>query len=101
MITSKDLRSIDRVYFDVIEVTPFYLVLRSKNTGHFWHLLEQDYRCFRSFKVFHKHHETDNYHPQTCKGSIGACCLYIKGHDAFHLKRTRWKKNRRWARTKR
>ena len=101
MITPKELRSIDRSYFDVIEATPFYIVLRSKNTGHWWYLLEQEYSCFRSFYVSHKHHETDSYHPQTCRGSVEDCCLYIKGHDAYHLKRTRRKQLKRMKRLSR
>ena len=101
MITPKDLRSIDRTYFDVIETTPFYLVLRSKNTGHFWYLLEQEYRCFRSFKVSHKHHKADSYHPQTCSASVEDCCLYIKRHDAYHLKRVRRKQLKRMKRLRR
>lgn len=43
MISLKDLNTIGQSYFDIIiEETPFYMVLRSQKTGHYWHLLEQE-----------------------------------------------------------
>lgn len=87
MITSADLSFIDLSYFNIKELTPFYIVLYSKTTGHYWHILEQDLLGGQSFYVSHKHHANDSYHPQTCRRSILACCQYIKSHDEYHLKR--------------
>lgn len=95
MLTSTDYQIIDRTYFDIIEATPFYVVLRSKSTGHFWHLLEQDFLKGRSFYVSHKHHAMDFFHPQTCRRSIKSCCQYIKNHDEYHLIRKSRKKKRK------
>ena len=39
MITNSDISGIDRCYFEVLEATSFFIDLRSRNTGHFWHLL--------------------------------------------------------------
>lgn len=95
MITNQDLKSIDTNYFDIIEVSTFYLVLRSKKTSHIWHLLEQEPNGHRSFFIAHKHHATDAYHPQTCRGSIDSCCKYIKEHDSYHFKREEYKTKKR------
>jgi hypothetical protein len=93
MITKTDLKSIDLGYFEILEATPFYIVLYSRNTGQ-WHLLEQEPNHHRSFYIFHKHHSYDAYHPQTCRRSVVACFQYIKGHDSFHMKREETRKRK-------
>ena len=94
MIKNKELVSIDHAYFDILETTPFFIVLRSKNTGHYWHLLLQIRNGHQSFFISHKHHKTDSYHPQACRGSIKYSCQYIKEHDTFHLQRMQRKKKK-------
>ena len=49
MITKNDLAAIDTYYFDVIGVKEYSIELRSKNTGHYWYLLERVYNGQRSF----------------------------------------------------
>ena len=94
MLNADDFQTIDLSYFDIMEATPFYLALRSKSTGHYWHLLEQDLTGSQTFYVSHKHHFQDSFHPQTCKRALEDCFQYIKGHDEYHLKRVRDKKAR-------
>lgn len=95
MITKADISTIDRGYFDIIETREYFLVLRSKNTGHCWYLLEQEANGHRTFQIKHRHNKTAPYHPQKNKVNIAACCEYIKDHDAFHLERARKKKEHR------
>ena len=92
MIDRTDLQSVDTEYFDTLSATEYVLVLRSRSTGHYWYLLEQEYNGCRTFRIHHKHRASDSYHPQKNRPTIVACCEYIKNHDAFHLERTRKKK---------
>ena len=91
MISKHQINGIDKSYFSILEATPFYLVLQSKNTGHYWHLLESTAAGHISFRIQHKHHRTDPYHPQASARSIDAACQYIKRHDAFHQERKKLK----------
>lgn len=98
MIDSNDIAAIDTDYFEIKEIKDYSLVLQSKNTGHFWYLLEQDYNGNRSFLIHHRHNTTKAYHPQKSKPYIYACCEYIKDHDTFHLEREKKKESQRLKR---
>lgn len=100
MIDSNDLKAIDTEYFVVEGVKDYSIVLRSKNTGHYWYLLEQNYNGQRSFLIHHRHNTAKAYHLQKSRPFIHACCEYIKDHDAFHLERARKKKDRRLKRSR-
>jgi len=99
MITTTDLDRIDTSYFQIIEVKEYTLVLRSRNTGHYWSLLERIANGCRTFVISHKHHDRDPYHFQVIRGSadggIGAAVEYIMHHDEEHLCRLREKEIRR------
>lgn len=95
MITKNDIAAIDTYYFDVIGVKEYSIELRSKNTGHYWYLLERVYNGQRSFLIHHRHNTTKAYHPQKSRPYIYACCEYIKDHDAFHQEREKTKKEKR------
>ena len=98
MVEWTDLQAIDQDYFDIIGVKEYSLVLHSRNTGHDWYLLEQEYNGCRTFLIHPRHHPTDPFHPQKNKPTIEACCEYIMSHDASHLERTRKKKQHRQSR---
>ena len=98
MIERTDLQAINTEYFDIVGLKEYSLVLRSKNTGHYWYLLEQEYNSCRTFLIHHKHHAADAYHPQKNRPTIEACCEYIMSHDVLHLERTRRKAERRLLR---
>lgn len=95
MIDNNDIASIDTEYFDIKEKRTYSLVLQSRNTGHYWYLLERVYNDHRSFLIYHKHVIAKAYHPQKSRPSISACCEYIKEHDSFHLERVKKKNERR------
>ena len=98
MIKNTDLNNVKVGYFHIIEVKEYSLVLRSKNTGHYWYLLEQEANGHRTFKISHKHNLSDPYHVQRSKPTIDDCCEYIMSHDAFHLERIKKQKERRLRR---
>lgn len=98
MIDQTDVDSINKKYFEIIEKKDYTIVIRSRDTDHYWCLLEQVYNGHRFFQISHRHHATDSYHIQTCRPSVSVCCEYIRGHDAYHLERTRKKEERRMRR---
>ena len=101
MIGKTDIESIDTNYFEIIELKDFGIALRSRCTGHFWYLLEQEYNGYRSFKIHHRHSASGPYHIQRNKPSIIACCDYIKSHDAYHLRKMQKKAEKKEDRKKR
>ena len=98
MITNSDISSIDSCYFEVLDATSFFIVLRSRNTGHFWHLLYTEANGHITFRISHKHHAHNAFHPQASAPSVSEACAYIKRHDAYHLRREKEKASRREAR---
>ena len=97
-ISRSDISMIDTDYFSIVEATPFYIVLESKNTGHSWHLLHTEANGHVSYRISHRHHTQDPFHPQTSAPGISAACDYIKRHDAFHLLRQKKKAEKRLKR---
>ena len=95
MISKKDVASINTAYFTVIEANSFYMVLQSKNAGHFWYILESVAAGHRTFRIQHKHHSRDPFHPQTSAPSLPDAYRYIYGHDAFHCERKKLKEAQR------
>ena len=47
MIENTDVETVDTDYFDIISARDYTIVLRSKCTGHYWHLLEQQAKTVR------------------------------------------------------
>lgn len=95
MIDKTDIASIDTNYFEIIGIKDFGVALRSRCTGHFWYLLEQEYNGYRTFKIHHKHSASDPYHVQRNKPSISVCCDYIRDHDAYQLRKMQKKEDRK------
>ena len=75
MIERLDFDEIDENYFLILAETQYYVVLQSRSTGHYWHLLERIANGHRTFQISHRHNPTDSYHLQTNKPSIRACCF--------------------------
>lgn len=98
MIDSTDVESIDKKYFETIEIKEYTIVIRSLSTGHYWCLLEQICNGCRTFQILHKHKEAEPYHPQKNRSSIVSCCEYIRSHDAFYQEKEKRKKERRLRR---
>ena len=95
MLTADDLSAINPDYFQIIDSNRARIVIMSRNTGHYWCLLERLSNGCRSFQIQHRHRETAPYHLQAYRPSIEACCAYIVQHDAFHLEREKAKQERR------
>jgi len=82
---SKNELAIDSKYFDIIDVSAFCVTLRSKNTGHYWHIENADGANYRSCNIFHRHNESDSYHLHGHSGTFNQCIIQIKEHDRFQL----------------
>lgn len=98
MIDQTDIDSINKKYFEIIEKKDYTVVIRSRNTGHYWCLVEQEYNSHRFFQISHRHHSSGPFHLQKSRSSIEQCCEYIQSHDLYHMERERKKNERRMRR---
>ena len=87
MFTAKELKNIDTRYFSVIASGECTLTLQSKNTGHCWHILLQEYPHFRSCLIYHTHHRGTPYHEHGHGATLSGCLSQIRNHDACWLSR--------------
>lgn len=91
MFSKADINTIDLEYFEVLDQSAFQVTLRSKNTGHEWHILSQEIRLKKSDAVVetctigHRHHASDPFHEQTHVKDLNKAQEFIKDHDRFHL----------------
>ena len=98
MLTADVLSVIDSNYFQIVDANEARIVIMSRNTGHYWCLLEQMCNGHRTFRISHRHKKTSPYHFQRNKPSVAACCEYIKSHDAYQLEKERRKAELRMLR---
>ena len=102
MIERLDFDEIDENYFLILAETQYYVVLQSRSTGHYWHLLERIANGHRTFQISHRHNPTDSYtasvSSRAAATSIRACCQYIMDHDAYHTEKVKKQKERRLRR---
>ena len=59
MITKEEIKELEGNYFEVLQAGAFAITLKSKNTGHYWHLLEREYPSCRQFAFYPKHNVSD------------------------------------------
>ena len=85
MFSSKELSIIDSQYFQVIQKSALCVTIVSKNTGHFWHIIHQEYPSFKSCEIWHKHKAEDQYHLHGHKGTLRAAINSVKSHDIYQL----------------
>ena len=85
MITKEEIKELDGNYFEVLQTGAFAITLKSKNTGHYWHLLEREYPSFRHFVIYHKHNASDAYHAQGTACDLAAAVSGIMSHDEFQM----------------
>ena len=88
MYCQKDFNKIDCTYFEVIQLTGYHILLKSKNTKHIWDIyIKETYSGKSSIVVMHKHNEADpfheqwNMHPKTVREAQ----WLIKDHDRWYL----------------
>ncbi len=85
MITEKEKKMFDAGYFNILLINRFAVSVQSKNTGHFWHIIEEEYSTFRHFKLYHKHNRSDEFHRHRDRKNMAAVLEEIKGHDDFQM----------------
>lgn len=85
MITKQELKEVEGGYFDVLQASAFAVTLKSRNTGHYWHLLEREYPTFRHFAIYHRHNASAAYHAHGTARNLAAAVSDIRSHDEFQL----------------
>ena len=83
MYSKADISIITNRYFQIIKFHPNYCILKSKNTGHRWHISQS---TDGYFILLHKHHEKEDFHFQRGCVTVEDCMLEIAGHDDFQLR---------------
>ena len=73
------ITAVDKKYFDVIRASDQDVIVRSKNTGHWWLLRCSDECCV----LFHKYKKKDQFHLQMIAPSFRQAVRYIKNHDIW------------------
>lgn len=85
MFTTEELKNIDRTYFHIINAGCYCVTLQSKNTGHYWHIIHQQYPSFATCKIQHKHRTSNPFHEQGGAPALGQAIDQIMAHDFYHL----------------
>ena len=73
------ITAVDKKYFDVIRTSDQDVILRSKNTGHWWLIRCSDEGCV----LFHKYKKKDQFHLQMIAPSFRQAVRNIKNHDIW------------------
>lgn len=84
MFSAKEL-NIDSQYFEIIGLSALCVTIRSRNTGHFWHIVNADLNNHRSCRIYHRHQDYGSYHLHGHKRTLKLCLKDIQEHDAFQL----------------
>ena len=88
MFTQKDLNSIDRAYFRVINEGCSGVTLQSKNTRHTWYIQHEELGSIKHCIIWHSHHEPGTpMHEHGHGKTIRSCMAQIKSHDDYQLKK--------------
>lgn len=85
MISSKQLNSIDRRYFNVLEANSGFVILQSKNTQHFWYIKTTDNQS-EKVSILHSHFGNNSYHHHDSANNLQSAIKKIKSHDAYQIK---------------
>ncbi len=85
MITDKELKFINKQYFTILQASGFAISIQSNNTKHYWHLVIEEYPCFRHYKVYHKHKQSDEFHSHRDEPNLQTALWHIMKHDRFQM----------------
>ena len=96
MFAKSELSQIDSDYFKVIQAGCHTVTLQSICTGHYWHIIHQVGRGYKSCQISHKHHAGSAWHLQCNRHTLGLALDEIKQHDEFHLRRKQLKQSRQF-----
>jgi len=86
MFDARTLAALDPAYFDIYYADAYDVRLRSRNTGHFWHI--HDTECSvpgTCVIIFHKHAARHPYHRHGKARSLRQAIKSIQSHDVFQL----------------
>lgn len=70
-------------YFRVIQINRGCCEIQSRNTGHFWKLVDAGGGC--CLRLYHKYPEDLKYHVQTHVATIEDAILEIALHDNYKI----------------
>lgn len=87
MFTIDEINKIPDYYFDIISTSAFAVTLRSKCTGHDWHILYQECRMQKHCILYHRHKPTYSFHLQCNAHTLASAIQTIQSHDSFHCQR--------------
>ena len=79
--STTDLFVLYNPYFNVLMIEKGYCEIQSRNTGHYWKIADGEQKYY--LNMFHKYPGNENYHYQTCFGTIEDALLYIALHDNY------------------
>lgn len=85
MFSERELKGLDREYFNIILANDYDLTLMSKNTGHYWYLHNPEYPEEGTVIIFHRHNGQLPYHLHSRSNTLSQAVKHIKAHDAFQL----------------
>ena len=68
-------------YFNVLNVKESFFEVQSVNTKHYWKIVD----CQSYLEMYHRYPDNEEYHYQTCFGSIEDALLYIALHDEYKI----------------
>lgn len=85
MFHVKEINSIDLSYFELIQCSLLTITIRSKNSGHYWHIEHLDYGHFKSCRIYHRHNEKKSYHLQGYAPTLKEVIQTIKDHDYYQI----------------
>lgn len=74
--------SIDRNYFEVLDILPDQVVIKSKCTGHTWRII---FRGEHYIDICHKHNDRSSFHWHQSVLTFSDAVDEIKGHDEYQL----------------
>ena len=95
MFTQSDFSCIDRSYFDILELDPAVVRLRSKRSRHYWRIYCKELSGGKSCLIQHSHGAYDGMHNHARKKSLVSALNSIVQHDIFQLQ-CRKKEKHRW-----
>ena len=85
MFSRNELNSISADYFTVLELTPLYVRIQSKNTRHYWRVYASGVGGNRKCLLQHAHGPYDGFHDQCMVETLGHALSTIKKHDRYQL----------------
>lgn len=85
MFHEKDIRMLDKSYFNIVMMGDYDVTIQSKNTGHLWYIHNSEYPGGDTCIIFHKHKASHPYHQHGKARNLRQAVRKIKGHDVFQM----------------